>query len=236
MHPDEPSHLIRDDADIDAGTAPMALPDELVPTPADAAETLLPDADAAVEAEPVGAVVEAPLELPDDPAEARDVLLEAFSETRRAAAGYAEALQRVAADYDNYRKRVERDRAEMIERASQRILEQLLPALDNFDAALAYEPQTPAEEKILDGMRGTHSQLMEILEREGLEPVDALGHGFDPAVHEAVAGPTGGGDDLVVDQELRKGYSMRGRLIRPSLVTVEATEEGGENTDDTERS
>ncbi len=228
--------MTRDDAGAEA---PVALPDELVPAPADAAETLLPETAEAtppVEAEPAAASVESALELPDDPAEARDVLIEAFFETRHAAAGYAEALQRVAADYDNYRKRVERDRAEVIERASQRILEQLLPALDNFDAALAYEPQTPAEEKILDGMKGTHSQLMEILERDGLEPVEAVGHHFDPAVHEAVAGPTGGGDDLVVDQELRKGYAVRGRLIRPSLVTVKAPDGENGETDDTERS
>ena len=71
-------------------------------------------------------------------------------------------------------------------------------------------------------MRGTHAQLMEILSGEGFEPIAAVGAPFDPAVHEAVAGPQGDGDGaLIVGQELRRGYTLRGRVLRPSLVVVE---------------
>ena len=74
----------------------------------------------------------------------------------------------------------------------------------------------------LDGVRGTHSQLLETLAREGFQPIEAAGHPFDPAVHEAVAGPPEQGEgDLMVASELRRGYVMRGRVIRPSLVMVE---------------
>ncbi len=165
------------------------------------------------------------LELPDDEAAVRTLLLRELAEARGEASEYLETLQRVAAEFENYRRRVERDQAENVHRASQRIVESLLPTLDAFDAALAYEPQTPAEEKILDGMRGTHSQMMETLEREGLAPIVAGGAAFDPAVHEAAGG--GGAGDLIVSQELRRGYLLRGRVLRPSLVMVAPAEEIG---------
>ena len=160
------------------------------------------------------------LELPDDREEAQALLLRELSEARQEAGEQLEMLQRVAADFDNYRRRVERDQAENVERASQRVIESLLPTLDTFDAATAFEPQSPSEEKTRDGMLSTLAQLLETLAREGFEPIPASGEVFDPKVHEAVSGPGDGDGDLVVDAELRRGYLMRGRVIRPSLVTV----------------
>ncbi len=164
------------------------------------------------------------LELPDDAGQAQDLLLRELSEARSEASEYLDLLQRATADLQNSRRLVERDRIENALRASQRVIESLLPALDAFDAALAYEPQTPAEGKILDGMRGTHVQLMDALGREGFEPIAAVGEPFDPAVHEAVAG--GGDGDLVIAQELRRGYKLRDRVLRPAMVTVEPKETG----------
>ena len=161
------------------------------------------------------------LELPDGPAEREAALLSELAAARSEGSEYLETLQRVAAEFDNYRKRVERDQGETVLRAAQRLVESILPTLDAFDAALAYDTQTPAEEKILDGMRGTHAQLMETLGREGLEPIAAEGTSFDPAVHEAVAG--GGDGELVVARELRRGYTIEGRVVRPALVMVEET-------------
>ena len=160
------------------------------------------------------------LELPEDPDEAQALLLRELSEARQEAGEQLEMLQRVAADFDNYRRRVERDQAENVERASQRVIENLLPTLDAFDAATAFEPQTPTEQNTLDGMLSTRTQLLEALSREGFELIPAAGELFDPKVHEAVSGPGDGEGDLVVDAELRRGYVMRGRVIRPSLVTV----------------
>lgn len=159
------------------------------------------------------------LELPSDPTEAQTLLLSELAEARTEASEYLETLKRVAADFENYRRRVERDQVENVLRASQRLVERLLPTLDAFDAALGYEPQNPAEEKLLAGMRGTHAQLMETLAREGLAPIAAAGTAFDPAVHEAVGG--GGDGDLSVAKELRRGYTLQGRLVRPALVIVE---------------
>ena len=160
------------------------------------------------------------LELPEDPDEAQTLLLRELSEARQEAGEQLEMLQRVAADFDNYRRRVERDQAENVERASQRVIESLLPTLDAFDAATAFEPQTESEQKTLEGMLSTRSQLLETLGREGFQPIPAIDELFDPKVHEAVSGPGDGEGDLFVDAELRRGYVMRGRVIRPSLVTV----------------
>jgi molecular chaperone GrpE len=160
------------------------------------------------------------LELPDDPEEAQVLLLRELSEARQEAGEQLEMLQRVAADFDNYRRRIERDQAENVERASQRVIESLLPTLDAFDAATAFQPQSPYEEKTREGMLSTLAQLLETLAREGFEPIPASGEVFDPKVHEAVSGPGDGDGDLVVDAELRRGYLMRGRVIRPSLVAV----------------
>ncbi len=163
------------------------------------------------------------LELPDDPDEAQELLLRELGEARQEAGEHLDMLQRVAADFDNFRRRVERDQAENVERASQRVIEGLLPTLDAFDAATAVEPQSPSEEKIREGVLSTRGQLLETLAREGFEPIPATGEVFDPKVHEAVSGPgdDDGDGDLIVGAELRRGYVMRGRVIRPSLVTVE---------------
>ena len=129
--------------------------------------------------------------LPDDPSDATAVVLRSLVESRQEAGEYLTMMQRIAADFENYRKRVERDHVENVTRASQRVVERLLPALDSFDAAIAYEAPSEGASKVLDGMRGTHAQLLEILADEGLEPIAAIGEPFDPAIHEAVAGPQG---------------------------------------------
>jgi len=162
-----------------------------------------------------------PIDLPEDAAEAVQVLVSALSAARGEAAEYLDALQRVAAEFDNYRKRTGRERTELIDRAAQRVIERLLPTLDSFDAALAYEPQNEAEEKILTGVRDTHRLLMDALGEEGFDPIDASGVPFDPAVHEAVTGPGSDGDGELIVREMRRGYTLHGRVVRAALVAVE---------------
>ena len=166
------------------------------------------------------------LDLPEDPDAAVEVLAAELAEARDLAAARLDDLQRIAAEFENFRKRAEREREETRQRASQRLIEALLPVLDSFDAAFAHEAQTPGEELLKKGMTSTFHQLMEILQREGLSVIPAAGEPFDPSVHEAVSGATG--DDLVVDTELRRGYTLRGRVIRPAMVTVASGEESRE--------
>jgi molecular chaperone GrpE len=180
--------------------------------PAMGADTTAP-ADLASEAEHWG------LSLPDDPHEARDLLLRELADARQESGELLASLQRVVAEFENYRKRTERDQIENVQRASQRVIQSLLPTLDSLDAAQAIEATTEAEERMLEGVRGTEALLLEALRAEGFEPIEALGAPFDPAVHEAVQVVPGEGEQ-VVQQELRKGYVMRGRVIRPSLVVV----------------
>lgn len=171
------------------------------------------------------------IDLPDDPIEAQAVLLSELATTRAAANEVFEQMQRIAAEYENFRRRVDRDQRDLVARSSQRVIEQLMPTLDNFDAALAYTPQTEAETNLLEGMRGTHSQLLDTLGREGFSPIPTTGEKFDPAVHEAVSGPGEGDGELVVDAELRRGYTLNGRVLRPALVSVKYAGGGGDHDD-----
>jgi len=162
------------------------------------------------------------IELPEDPAEAQQLLLHGLLAAKGEGAEYFETMQRVAAEFDNFRKRADRDRTELVERATQRLVTDMLPTVDSFEAAVGYEPQTPTEEKILDGVRGTLSLLLELLKGEGLEAIPAEGVAFDPAVHEAVSGPMGDGEgELIVTNELRRGYTLGGMVLRAALVTVD---------------
>ncbi len=161
------------------------------------------------------------IDLPDDSNEARRMLLEEVAAARREAASNLDDLRRVAAEFDNYRKRIARDRHDVVDRASQRVVESILPVLDSFDAAFTHDPQTPTEEKLVAGMRSTYHQLLDVLRKEGLEPIEARGEPFDPEVHEAVTSAADGDGSLVVSDELRKGYRLRGRVIRPALVAVD---------------
>jgi molecular chaperone GrpE len=161
------------------------------------------------------------LELPEEPQAAIQLLLEELAAAREEAGSYLTDLQRVAADFDNFRKRMLRDQAENVERASQRVVMGLMPMLDTLQAALATEAETPAEKKLLDGVKGTFDLLVDTLGKEGLEVVPTIGTEFDPEVHEAVLAPEPGDGRLIVTQEMRRGYTLKGRLLRAALVAVD---------------
>ncbi|MBI5157637.1 MAG: nucleotide exchange factor GrpE [Acidimicrobiia bacterium] len=165
--------------------------------------------------------------LPSDPEDAIAFLLEALKRSQDEATSYLGDLQRVAAEFENYRKRAQRERDEIVSRASQALVHDLLPVLDSFDGALA-AASTPGDAALLTGIRSTHQLLMDVLARQGLEAIPAIGLAFDPSLHEAVSG--GGTGHLVVTAEMRRGYSLRGRVLRPSLVAVAAEAvEGGDS-------
>ena len=161
------------------------------------------------------------LELPDDPEGAIQLLLQELVAAREEAGSYLADLQRVAADFENFRKRMLRDQAENIERASQRVVMGLMPTLDTLQAALTTDADTPAEKKLLDGVRNTLDLLLDTLAREGLEIIPTVGSEFNPEIHEAVLAPEPGDARLIVSQEMRRGYTLRGRLLRAALVAVD---------------
>ncbi|GEM_PF-435048 len=155
------------------------------------------------------------------------MLLDLMATTRSESAEYLDNWQRSTADMDNLRKRSLREQTQVRELASERVISSLLGVLDSFDAALALPTETDNEIKLLNGMTGVHAQLLDVLRREGVEPIPALGATFDPEVHDAVSAPTDGDGALTVVGELRRGYRMRTRVLRAALVAVGHTEYPG---------
>lgn len=129
-------------------------------------------------------------------------------------------LLRKTAEFDNYRKRIERDRKEMIERAAEDVLSDLIGIVDDFDRALAAEAP-PEAQAYKSGLELIQRQLAELLKKRGVTPVEALGADFDPHLHQAVAyEEVPGAREGEVVGVMAKGYKLGDRLLRPALVRV----------------
>jgi molecular chaperone GrpE len=134
---------------------------------------------------------------------------------------YKDAALRAAADLDNYRKRVSRERDESVKYANTAFLERLIPILDNFELGLQAARNAPEAAPIVDGLSMVYKQLQEFLTNSGVEIIDAAGQTFDPNLHEALAQeeshvvPEG-----KVIRQVRRGYRLRDRLLRPANVVV----------------
>lgn len=129
-------------------------------------------------------------------------------------------LLRKTAEFDNFRKRVERDRKEMIEWAAADVIGDLLSVVDDFDRALAADAP-PEAQAYKSGLELIQRQLAELLKKRGVTPVDALGADFDPHVHQAVAyEEVAGAREGEVVGVMAKGYKLGERLLRPALVKV----------------
>jgi molecular chaperone GrpE len=134
---------------------------------------------------------------------------------------YYDRLLRKTAEFDNYRKRTERDRQTLSEAAAARIIEELLPLLDDLDRALKAEAGTDAGEAYRRGVELIHKQLGEILQKRGVRAIEAVGADFDPHYHQAVSyEPAEGRREGEVIEEFRRGYMLGDRLLRPSMVKV----------------
>ncbi|MGH3649071.1 MAG: nucleotide exchange factor GrpE [Acidimicrobiia bacterium] len=162
------------------------------------------------------------LELPENKDDAIALLLEELGTAREEAGSFLDDLKRVAADFDNHRKRTTRENAVMLDRATEKVVRGLMPVLDSFDAALESQPKTETEQKLYRGMINTREQLLNALKNEGLEVIPTIGEPFDPEVHEPVGAPAGDGE-LFVSQELRRGYRLNGRVLRAALVDLEVS-------------
>ena len=126
---------------------------------------------------------------------------------------------RLAADFDNYRKRVAREQVEWTSRANERLLNELLPVLDDLERALEAAAEHE-EAKLEEGVRLVHRSLLGLVERHGLSEIEAEG-AFDPHVHEALlAQPGEGAEQGAVLQVLQKGYRLGDKVLRPARVIV----------------
>jgi molecular chaperone GrpE len=131
---------------------------------------------------------------------------------------YLDALQRLQADFENYRKRVARSSSDAADRAAGEVVAKMLPVLDAFDLAAAHFSNAPSEEA--EALAQARGLLLDALSKEGLERIDVVGVAFDPQVHDAVA-HIEGDDGPTVDQVLRAGYLWKGSVLRPAMVRVQ---------------
>ena len=154
---------------------------------------------------------------------AKPVDLEAeLAKARAEAAEHLDDLKRLKAEFENYRKRVIREQTNVVERASEQLVEKLLPVLDNFELALIAADRTSDYEALVRGVELVFGELADLLHKEGVQKIEALGKPFDPTQHEAVLevgdGPPDG--DPIVAEVVRNGYTLKGKVVRPAMVKV----------------
>lgn len=146
---------------------------------------------------------------------------DATAELQRQRDEYKDLLLRKSAEFDNYRKRTERERLAVNEAAAADLLGELLPLVDDLERALEAEAGADTVDAYRRGVELIHQQLLELLRKRGVRPIEALGADFDPHYHQAVSHePAAGHRDGEVVEEFRTGYMLGDRLLRPSMVKV----------------
>ena len=136
---------------------------------------------------------------------------------------------RSAAEFENYKKRMDRERSDSIRYANEELIKQLLPVVDNLERALAHAEEIEAEEAMIEGVSMVHKQFVDALEKFGVTRVEAMEKPFDPNYHEAMMQvETNEHPPNTVVMEMAKGYMLHDRLIRPAIVGV--SKAAGEST------
>jgi molecular chaperone GrpE len=144
-----------------------------------------------------------------------------LEQERVRAEDYLRRLQYLQAEFDNYRKRVDRERDEMNRSAADRLLVDLLSVFDELRIAIEVAKNTEDREVIVTGLQMVLKKLNSLFEKEGLKPIESVGKEFDPNLHEVIQRvETDGGDERRIVEEVRKGFTLRGKVIRSSLVKV----------------
>ena len=152
-----------------------------------------------------------------DPTQLQQQLAE---KTKEAQENYDRFL-RLAAEMENLRKRQEKERADVVQFANEKLCKELLPVLDNLERALEHGRQFEAPEALQEGIDLVYQDFLKTLEKYGVTPIDSVGQQFDPAYHHAVMEEEAPElPDQTVTKELQKGYLMQTRLLRPAMVVV----------------
>ncbi len=149
------------------------------------------------------------------------VLEERLEKERARAEEYLNHMKYLQAEFENYIKRMEKERAELMRRGKEELIVRLVPILDDLGRALDAGRGDGDNKSLMEGLEMVFRNLKEVMGSEGLSEIDALGKPFDPSLHEAVSKcETSDYPENMVVKELRKGYLLNGRVIRPSLVEV----------------
>lgn len=144
-----------------------------------------------------------------------------LAEEKKKTDEYLDNWRRTAAEFQNFKRRAEKDKADYAQYANQRLLKRILDVLDSFGAGFKAVPPEYQNEPWVEGMRGVERQLLQILEGEGVTPIDAAGKEFDPNFHEAMFyEPSPGATEGQILDELQRGYMLHDRVLRPTRVKV----------------
>ncbi|MCA1561586.1 MAG: nucleotide exchange factor GrpE [Acidobacteria bacterium] len=158
---------------------------------------------------------------PETAAEAGTESATGTEELQRQRDHFYDLLLRKTADFDNFRKRTERERQTLAEATAADVMSELLPLLDDMERALKADAGAEGAEAYRRGVELIHKQLSEVLRKRGVRPIEAVGTDFDPHFHQAVSHePAEGHRDGEVVEEFRRGYMIGDRLLRPSMVKV----------------
>lgn len=154
-------------------------------------------------------------------------LEKALRQEHERAEDYLRRLAYLQAEFENYRKRVEKERQEMNQVAADKLVVSMLDVMDELEMAIDVAKRSSDKEAIVKGLEMVLKKLSSLLENEGLRPIESVGRRFDPALHEAIQRvPVGEDMKGKVVEEVRKGYTLRGKVIRSGLVKVGVLAEG----------
>ncbi len=156
---------------------------------------------------------------------------EELDNERQRSAEYLEQAKRARAELVNYRRRTEEEMARMQKQAGERIISKLLPAIDDLDRAIESMSEEERSSSWGEGIILVRKKLWSSLESEGVAPIDALGHPFDPSLHEAISMQEGANGATTVVQEFQRGYMLGDRVLRPAMVVVGSPEDAPEPAD-----
>ncbi|MFS0839671.1 nucleotide exchange factor GrpE [Paenibacillus sp. 1P03SA] len=144
-----------------------------------------------------------------------------LDELRKAAEESQQRLLRAQADFDNFRRRTRQEKEEFAKYASLKLIEQMLPVIDNFDRALVSSRETQDFEALTKGIEMVYRQLEQLMTQEGLTPIEAVGQPFNPEFHQAIMQvESDEHEEGIVVEEVQKGYMLKDKVIRPSMVKV----------------
>lgn len=142
---------------------------------------------------------------------------------------YLTRLKYLQADFENYRRRVEKETQEAVNRSNEKLVSCLIGVLDDFENAISAGKTTENKNALLEGVRMVHKNLEKLLAQEGLQRLECVGQAFDPNLHEILAQvPTKEHENGTVLEEARKGFVFKGKVLRPSVVKIACKTSEGE--------
>jgi molecular chaperone GrpE len=143
---------------------------------------------------------------------------------------YLNRLKYLQADFENYRKRVEKEVQEAVQRSNEKLVACLIDIMDDLESAISAGETTENKDALLEGINMVHKNLDKLLEKEGLERLECVGRPFDPNLHEVlVQVPTNNHESGTVLEEARKGFMFKGKVLRPSVVKIACKDSEGDN-------